>query len=243
MGPPWPNLRPMPGDTTDVDTDTDMDSVTATAATDMERGPLMPTLGAMVTAALTDTDTVTAMAATDTARGPLMSSLLMRRLRSPAALTPTLTSTVPMVPTPTPDTASTLTALTLPTLMALTHTLVSTTTARGLLMPTPGATDMAALTAMDTVTAMAATDMARGPLMPTPGDTTAVDTDTDTGTVATDMARGLLMLMPGDMDTDTATAMVAATTVKPSAVLIALLSVLKMSSHHPHLTKYPSHSC
>merc|ERR1712168_1551359 len=118
----------------------------------------------------------------------------------------------------------------------------STTTARGLLMPTPGAT------AMDTVTAMAATDMARGPLMPTPGDTTAVDTDTDTGTVATDMARGLLMLMPGamattaDMDTDTATAMVAATTVKPSAVLIALLSVLKMSSHHPHLTKYPSHS-
>merc|ERR1711970_307729 len=175
-------------------------------------------------AALTDTDTVTAMAATDTARGPLMSSLLMRRLRSPAALTPTLTSTVPMVPTPTPDTASTLTALTLPT-------------------------HMAALTAMDTVTAMAATDMARGPLMPTPGDTTAVDTDTDTGTVATDMARGLLILMPGamattaDMDTDTATAMVAATTVKPSAVLIALLSVLKMSSHHPHLTKYPSHSC
>merc|ERR1719369_1714243 len=74
-------------------------------------------------------------------------------------------------------------------------------------------------------------------------------TPTLTSTVAMDMARGLLMLMPGamattaDMDTDTATAMVAATTVKPSAVLIALLSVLKMSSHHPHLTKYPSHSC
>merc|ERR1712002_616607 len=132
--------------------------------------------------------------------------------------------------------------------MALTH-MVPTTTARGLLMPKPGATDMAALTDTDTVTATAATDMARGPLMPTPGATTAVDTDTDTGTVATATARGPLMLMPGamattaDMDTDTVTAMVAATTVKPSAVLIALLSVLKMSSHHPHLRKYPSHSC
>merc|ERR1711974_108327 len=195
----------MPGDTMDVDTDTDTDSVTATAAT-------------------------------DTARGPLMSSPLMRRLRLPVAPTQTLTSTVPMVPTPTPDTASTLMALTLPTLMALTH-MVPTTTARGLLMPKPGATDMAALTDTDTVTAMAATDMARGPLMPTPGATTAVDTDTDTGTVATDVARGPLMLMPGAMattaDMDTVTAMVAATTVKPSAVLIALLSVLKMSSHHP----------
>merc|ERR1712002_32497 len=114
-------------------------------------------------------------------------------------------------------------------------------------MPTPGATVMAALTDTDTVTATAAT--ARGPLMPKPGATTAVDTDTDTGTAPTDMAKGLLMLMPGamattaDMDTDTVTAMVAATTVKPSAVLIALLSVLKMSSHHPHLRKYPSHSC
>merc|ERR1712002_392581 len=109
----------------DVDTDTDTDSVTATAATDMARGQLMPMPGATVMAALTDTDTVTAMAATDTARGPLMSSPLMRRLRLPVAPTQTLTSTVPMVPTPMPDTASTLMALTLPTLMALTHTLVS----------------------------------------------------------------------------------------------------------------------
>merc|ERR1712110_815249 len=150
---------------------------TPTVPTTTARGPLMLTPGAMATAGMVDTGMA------DMARG-----LLMRRTMQRAAPTPMLTS---MAPTPMPDTA--IATLMLPTLMALmelTHTpTVPTTTARGLLMPMPGA--------------------------------------------------------PGTVDTDTVTvtATAADTTDKPSAVLIALFSVLKMSSHHPHHTKYPSHSC
>merc|ERR1712066_410325 len=146
------------------------------------RGLLMPRPGM-------DTDTDIPMLATDTvadtmARGPLrLPKSLLKLLR---ALTPTLTSTVPTLM----QDMATATFM-LPTLMLLTQRthmlMVVTTMARGLLMPTPGATTDADIA----VTAMAASD----------------------------------------------------TTVNPPSVLLALLSVLKMSSNHPQHIKYYSHSC
>merc|ERR1712110_775713 len=101
----------------------------------------------------------------------------------------------------------------LPTLMALTehtHTpMVPTTTARGLLTPTP-------TTIRPLLTTIILPVHYSKLLAPTP---TPTDSDTEA-------------------DTDT-----EPTTDKPSAVLIALFSVVKMSSHHPHHTKYPSHYC
>merc|ERR1712066_253474 len=215
MGSPWPNLRPTLGGTT-ADMDVPM------LATDMA-------------------DTTTG------ARGPLR--LPKNLARYPRALTPTLTS---MEPTLMQDTATT--QLTLPTLMVLTELthllMVPTTTARGPLRPpksllkllralTPTLTSTVPTLMQDMATAtfmlptlmlltqrthmlMVVTTMARGLLMPTPGATTDADTDTDIAV----------------------TAMVASdTTVNPPSVLLALLSVLKMSSNHPQHIKYYSHSC
>merc|ERR1719381_426466 len=144
----------MPGATTAADTAMAVTVLdTAVDTSDTARGPLMPMPGVTDTAVPTDTMAVMADTATGTARGPLMSR---RRPRSPPDPTLTLTS---MVPTPTPDTdtpAPTPHTPMAPTLMELTP-MEPTTTARGPLTLTPGATDTAADTAM-AVTVTAASD-------------------------------------------------------------------------------------
>merc|ERR1719445_1422635 len=138
----------MPGATTVMPVPTMADTATGTA-----RGLLTLMLMPMPGATTVTPVPTMAATATGTARGPLRIRSLRRAKSSPDP-TQTLTS---MVPSPTPDTPA-LTPHTLePTLMELTP-MVLTTTARGPLMPTPGATTAVA-TDTDTVSVTAvATD-------------------------------------------------------------------------------------